>query len=107
MTAIERRGRRLFLILATLTVLWKLGSVGLMASGHGYGRTTLLSLALALATPFLWRGAMWLQRAVGITFLLSGAMNLLHCARSLPDLDVLGASVAFSSILGLLDAIAG
>src|SRR4051794_28879920 len=65
MTAIERRGRRLFLVLATLTVLWKLGGVGLMVSRHGHGATTFLSLALALITPFLWGGAIWLQRAVG------------------------------------------
>jgi hypothetical protein len=74
---------------------------------HGHGGNAFLSLALALAVPFLWRGTIWLQRAVGVTLLLSGITSLFFCLRSVPDIDVLGASVAFSGILGLVDILAG
>jgi hypothetical protein len=107
MTPGERRGRRLFLVLATVTVLVKVGGAGLGVVSHRVRFDGFLALVLAMSVPFLWRGNSWLQRLVGVTFLLSGALSLFDCVLSLPGIDVLGASVAFSGILGLVDVLAG
>ena len=107
MTAGERRGARLFLILATLTVLVKLGGIFLELGSFGHGAARFIAPVLALSVPFLWRGTVWLQRLVGLTSVLSGAMSLFDCVRSLIDIDVLGASVVFEGFLGLVDVLAG
>ena len=107
MTASERRGRRLFLILATLTVMVKLGSIFLGIFGHVGWFGGVFSLILALSMPLLWRGTVWLQRLVGLTYVFSGTRSLIHWGRSLVDYDVLGFSLAFDGILSLVDVLAG
>lgn len=57
MTARERLGKRVFLILATLSVLGKLGGVGDGMFRYGAGVRSWFALGLALSIPFLWRGA--------------------------------------------------
>jgi hypothetical protein len=107
MTAGERRGERLFVILAALTVLVKPGGVFLGLAERGTGVGGFLTLVLVPSVPFLWRGTAWLRRLVSLTCVLSGALSLLHCARSLVDFDVLGSSLVFDGILGVVDVLAG
>ncbi len=73
----ERLGERLFLVLATFTVLGKLSSVYHGMFGFGGDADfllqpadvhRLLSLILVLFVPFVWKGNGWLLRLVGVAY---------------------------------------
>jgi hypothetical protein len=99
MTPQERLGKRMFVILATLTVLEKLGGVW-----HG---NWLISLGLALSIPFLWHGYVWLRWLVGGVCVLSGGRALIAFGRTLADFDVPGESLDGAAAIGLVDVLVG
>jgi hypothetical protein len=103
----ELRGRRIYLVLATLTVLVKLGGLLPMVDGYEGRLSKLLPVVIALSVVFLWRGNVWNQRLAAGAFLLSGAFTLLHFAQSLEALDLYGFGVAFKLFLGVVDVLAG
>ena len=78
MTLQERRGKRLFLVLATLIILEKLAGVVLaliVADGAIDWRKSILQpLGTALAVGFLWQGDVWLRWLVGIALVLWGGL---------------------------------
>jgi len=80
MTRKERRGKRLFVILATLIILHKLASIG-FALAHGFAevewwKSVAQPAGFALAVALLWYGDVWLRWIIGFLCLLSGALPL-------------------------------
>jgi hypothetical protein len=98
----------LFLIVATLMVLGKLGGVSQAMFGYGAVVHWLISLSLAVSIPLLWQGHTWLSRLVGMACVLSGGVALFAFGRNLADFDVPGwSSNVFIGALGLVDVLAG
>jgi hypothetical protein len=77
MTPQELRGKRLFLILATLIILEKLASVGIALYGGlaevKWLKSVALPLGIAMTVVFLWQGDIWLRWLVGILFVFKGS----------------------------------
>ena len=96
----ERRGREIFLIFATLTILRKLGGTVSTLFIHGDRVDKPLAIVLGLSVSFPWRGTTWLQRLVGGTYLLSGARRLFDAGYSLALGDELDTLIVFGGILG-------
>lgn len=91
MTPQERRGRRLFLILATLIILEKLASVGFAFAG-GWAEVRWLKsvvqpIGFAVAVAFLWQGDVWLRWLVGVACVLSGGLLAFVSGRVLVKLS--------------------
>jgi hypothetical protein len=103
----DQRGRRIFLVLATITLMVKLGGVLPMIDGYERRISKLIAVVIALSVAFLWRGNALVQRVAAGAFLLSGAMTLLDFVRSLEALDLYGFGVAFRLFLGVVDVLAG
>jgi hypothetical protein len=103
----ELRGRRIYLVLATITVLVKLGGLLPMLDGYEGRLSKLLPVVIALSVVFLWRGTVWIQRLSAGAFLLSGAIILFDFAQSLEALDIYGFGVAFKLLLGVVDVLSG
>jgi hypothetical protein len=87
MTPQERRGKRLFVVLATLITLEKLASIGLALS-NGFGEVTWWKsvgqpAGFALAVGLLWYGDVWLRWLVGFGCLLTGGLPLFVTGRLL------------------------
>jgi hypothetical protein len=101
----ELRGRRIYLVLATITVLVKLG--GLLPMMDGSRLSKLIAVVIVPTVIFLWTGAARAQRLVAVAFVLSGVLTLLRFARSLDALDNYGLGVAFMLFLGVVDVLAG
>jgi hypothetical protein len=124
MTPEERRGRRLFLLLAGFIVLEKLTGVALALSGGlaevNWIRSVAQPLALALAVVFLWNGDEWLRRLVGVACVLTGGMSayvsvrvLIKLARVTPPkataflMDLAGYPLGMMALFGVLYLTAG
>jgi hypothetical protein len=77
MGPLERRGKRLFLILATFIILDRLVGVGLALHGGWAGldwlRSVVRPIGVAMAVGFLWQGDVWLRWAVGAACVVVGA----------------------------------
>jgi hypothetical protein len=123
MTPQERRGKRLFLILATLTILDKLAGVGVafipfLAEGkwsrsdaQAAGFALAFAAGFALAVVYLWQGHIWLRWLVGGACLLAGGLAtfvsglvlMSFAGRTPPDATGLLIQVArnLAGILGL------
>lgn len=124
MTPRERRGKRLFLILATLLILEKLYVVGLMLSGGladvQWFRSVAQRVGFAAAIAFLWTGDVWLRWLVGVGCVLIGGLLAFVSGRILFQLAgetppeatrvfmlVAGYPVGLVGLLGLLHVLAG
>lgn len=81
MTPQERRGRRLFLILASLIILEKLAGVGLALSGGlaevKWYKSVAQPVGLAVAVAGLWLGDVWLRWLVGVACIVTGGYSAL------------------------------
>ena len=124
MTPQERRGKRLFLILATLIILEKLAGVGLALSGGltevKWFKSVVQPIGFALAVAFLWQGDVWLRWLVGAACVFSGGLLAFVSGRVLvklagvtpPEatgffLQVAGYPIGLVGIFGLLYVVAG
>jgi hypothetical protein len=91
MTRLERRGKWLFLTLATLIVLEKLVGVGFALSEGlveiNWFRSVVSPIGVFCAIVGLWQGDEWLRRLVGGMFLLMGASQLYLSIRSMGALE--------------------
>lgn len=103
----ELRGRRIYLVLAAITVMVKLGGFFPPLNDHYSHTSMLLPIVIALSVVFLWRGTIWIQRLAGGAFILSGAFTLLRFVHSATDFEFFGVFVLFTLILGLVDVLAG
>jgi hypothetical protein len=78
MTALERRGKRLFLFLATLIILPQLVDVAYALSGDlaevNWLRSVAMPLGFVMAVMFLWHGDVWLQWVPGVCCTVYGAV---------------------------------
>lgn len=78
MTPQERRGKWLFLALATLIVLEKLVGVGLTLFGGlaevRWLKSVAQPVAFAFAVAYLWQGDVWLRWLVGVACVFSGGL---------------------------------
>jgi len=129
MTPRERRGRTLFLILASVLILEKLTDVG-FAFSKGlaevkWSKSVLQPLCLAASVAFLWQGDRWLRWLVGAVYVFSGGVQIYLMAHFLgklaqgnigadvpPEkaaivLRVLGAPIGVIGVFGLLHLLAG
>jgi hypothetical protein len=124
MTPQERRGKRLFLVLATLIVLEKLAGVGLTLSGGlaevRWLKSVAQPLGFAIAVAFLWQGDVWLRWLVGVACVLSGGLLAFVSGRVLVKLagvtppeatgyfmQVAGYPIGLVGAFGLLYVLAG
>lgn len=127
MTPRERLGKRLFVILATVIVLSKLGAAltGVLYGSGGVEWHQLVlapsfetlvvvaagllqhwsvALGLAVAVPFLWRGNDLLRRVVGIACVLVGGATMFLFAREVSEF---GLYFAVEHAHGLVDMFTG
>ena len=124
MTPQERRGKRLFLVLATLIILEKLAGLAITLTAGlaeiNWLRSVLQPVAFALAVAFLWQGDTWLRWLVGAACLLSGGLLAFICGRVLLKLagetppaatevfmQVVGYPIGLVGVYGLLYVLAG
>jgi hypothetical protein len=124
MTARERRGKRIFLVLAGFLIGERLLGVGL-ALAQGLDQVPWWSsvarpLLFALAVGLVWRGDTWLRWLVGGVCMLGGGLKLLvsghvfaRMAEATPPeatgflLQVAGSTLGVIALTGLLEALAG
>ena len=80
MEPLARRGKRLFLILATLfTIAQVAGVILALTKGGGeirWFKSVLLPLAQIVSFAFMWQGDIWLRRLVEIWQMMSGALEV-------------------------------
>ena len=80
MTHQERRGKRLFLVLATTIILHKLLDVGFAFTGGlatvNWMRGVLQPAVIAISVAYIWEGENWLRCLLGAAFVLHGAVQL-------------------------------
>jgi len=123
MTPQEQRGKRLFLVLATLIVLEKLAGIVLALSGGlaevNWLKSVAQPIAFAGAVVYLWQGEVWLRWLVGIAYVFSGSVLVYVSARlfrifaeEMPPkssslMQVVGYPIRFVGLFGLLNVIAG
>jgi hypothetical protein len=107
MTERDRRGRQIYLVLATITVLVKLGGLLPLMRGDQGRLSKLIAIVIVPSVIFLWTGAAWAHRLVAAAFVFSGVMTLIGFARSLDALDLYGFGVAFRFFLGIVDVLTG
>jgi hypothetical protein len=123
-TSQERRGQRLFLVLASLIILDKLAAVGFalaggMANVH-WLKSVVAPIGFALAVAFLWQGENWLRWLVGVACILSGGALAFVSGRLLirfagvtpPDatgffMQIAGYPLGIVGLIGLFYLIAG
>lgn len=124
MTPQERRGKWLFLILASLISLDALAQVGLALSGEdenfSWYKSVVRPLGLPVAAASLWSGSVWLRWLVGLGCSISGVLItipsiklLITFAQETPPEDagffmrVIGLPVGLFAFYGLLYLITG
>jgi hypothetical protein len=107
MTPQERRGKRLFLVLAAVIVLDEVAGAGLTVSGGvaelNWFRSVAQPLGFAIAVACLWYGDNWLRWLVGAACVLSGASLIFLCTWMLIQF----AGVTPPKATGLLMQLAG
>lgn len=90
MTPLQKRGKRLFLILASLLILEKLAGIGFAVSSGlnelNWLKSVIGPLGFAVAVAFLWQGDVWLRWLVGLVCLLTGAPLMLVSGRAVMEL---------------------
>jgi lysylphosphatidylglycerol synthetase-like protein (DUF2156 family) len=124
MTKIERRGKWLFLLIATLVVVDKLAGIGLALS-HGLNdvrwlRSVLFPLCFVLGFIPLYAGDEFLRKFMGWAFLANGAFVVVTAVRVYLEaserlqgsdmealLEVFGSIAAISLLWALLYLITG
>ncbi len=124
MTPKETRGKRVFLVLATLLILENLATIGIALSGDLTKIHWLKALGqpigLSLAIAFLWQGDQWLQWLVGLGYILAGGLMAFATGRLLfklaevtpPEgagffMQVIGLPIGLIFVLGILHLLAG
>ena len=124
MTPQERRGKRLFLVLATLLVLEKVAGITLALSGGlaevRWVESVVQPVGFALAVAFLWQGDVWLRWLVGLMCIFSGGLLAFVCGQLLVKLagvtppegagffmQIAGFPVGLVGVFGLLHVVAG
>lgn len=124
MTALERRGKGIFLILAGLLIGERLLEVGLALSG-GLGevkwfKSVVRPLLFAVGVACLWEGENWLRWLMGTVCIFVGGVKLFVSGRLLflvtevtpPEatgffLTAVGYPVGILGLIGLLELVAG
>lgn len=90
MTAQEIRGKRLFLMLASIIITSKLAGIGLTLSRGltelNWNKSIAQPLAFAGAVACLWWGSIFTRWLVGLSCLLSGGLQVLVAVRLLVKL---------------------